>query len=171
MLVLMAFHEVGQPLRAPSGHPPWGIDDGILALQLAGDSTTVRSITDGWEAEHFLRAGFLLGLDYLFAVAYAIFVALACLWSASILRRRIRSLGWIGRMLAWAVLGAALLDAAENVMLLHQLLHGPAFPWPEITRSVALVKFLLVGAAVGYSLAGLVVWCFSANARPMEPAD
>lgn len=171
VMVLAAFNRLGQPLRRSSGDRPWGQDDGMLALQLAGHRAAVEEITAEWGPEHQLRAGFLLGLDYLFMVAYGGLLTLTCLWSARVLSRKARRFRRVRVFFAGAMWIAVLLDAVENAMVLHQLLHGSTSPWPEVTLWVALIKFQLIGLAFCYSLAGLVAWCLFTAARRMDQSN
>jgi membrane-bound metal-dependent hydrolase YbcI (DUF457 family) len=113
----------------------------------------------------------LLGLDYLFMVAYGGLLTLTCLWSARVLSRKARRFRRVGVFFAGAMWIAVLLDAVENAMVLHQLLHGSTSPWPEVTLWVALIKFQLIGLAFCYSLAGLVAWCLFTAARRMDQSN
>lgn len=129
---------------------------GILAFEFAGDPETAREIIACWKGEALTRAGFGLGLDYLFMVTYALVFSLACLWSRDVLRPRFPRLSGLGTGMAVASWLAAGADALENVALVRQLLAAPLSPWPEMAFGMASIKFALLALAAAFSLVGLV---------------
>jgi hypothetical protein len=150
---------IGRPLRTPPVYLPFGLTDGIVAFELAGDPQTAREIVDRWQGDLLLRAGFSLGLDYLFIVAYATALALACLWAVDQLRSRVAWLASLGIWLAWGQWLAGALDAVENGALVRQLLIAPSSPWAEIAYWSATFKFLLIFAGGAYLFLGCL--CFA----------
>ena len=126
---------------------------GIVGLELAGTAERAGLILVAWGDAGRVAAAFGLGLDMAFAVAYAGTLAMACeavAGTGSGLRRR------LGRGLAWGVVAAGLLDLVENVALARVLLAGDLVPWARIAAVAAVPKFLLVGAALAFVLAGVV---------------
>ena len=105
----------------------------------------------------FAFAGFSLGLDYLFMVAYSTTIALGCLWAADAFRARLPGLAAAGPWLAWGQWVAGLCDAVENVALTVMLLGGVADPWPGLAWWCATPKFVLIVAGLLYSLGAVAV--------------
>jgi uncharacterized membrane protein len=99
-----------------------------------------------------------LQLDYLYLVAYGLFLSLACTAIAARARERGKT-GWqrAGELLAWGALGAALFDAIENTAQLRILGGHAGQPYPAIAFTAAVCKFALSIAAALYALAGVVV--------------
>jgi hypothetical protein len=60
-------------------------------------------------------------------------------------------------VLAWAQFLAALLDAIENLALIHLLLNSSRSWLPCLARGCAIVKFSIVGAGLIFILGGLLV--------------
>lgn len=145
LLVMLIFNVISQPLStaaAPSG---------IVSLELAGTAEKTQIIMDSWDAQAQLLAAFGLGFDYLFMVIYAATLGLACLWARDSLQKDRWPLGRLGVPLAWATLAAALLDAAENVSLLRQLVYGPADSWARLAQLCAWTKFGIIFVALVFA--------------------
>lgn len=153
LAILAVFSVIDAPLQnaaAPSG---------IISFELAGAVARAQAMLDSWDAHARLYAAFGLGLDYLFMVSYAVAIGLGCAGLAGVLGRRWPRLGRVGRILAWGLLPAALLDAVENIALLRMLLAGAASaPWPALAAGCAAVKFALVALGLLYALAGAAFW-------------
>jgi hypothetical protein len=132
--------------------------DGIVAIQLAGNAEAVQEIIGSWDGPLLVRAGFSLGLDYLFMVAYATTIALACLWGASVLGPKFGWLASTGELLAWGAWIAASLDAIENAAVLRQLLFGAASPWAETACWAATLKFTLIVLGLLYVIGAITFW-------------
>jgi hypothetical protein len=130
---------------------------GILSLEFAGSAGEVRRILGSWDDRACLDAAFILGLDYLFLVAYSSLLALGCVMTADKLRARGSPGARLGGLLAWGQWLAGLLDAMENAALLAALHGAEEEIWPAIASHCARVKFGLVGAGMAYSLIGLIV--------------
>ncbi len=128
---------------------------GIVALELAGTPERAAMVMMGWGNEGMVVAAFGLGLDYLFALAYAATLAMACQALAG------RSSGaiWrrLGIWLAWGSLAAGALDMLENTAIARMLLTGQLAPWATVSAACAVAKFLLVGLALLYVIAGIVL--------------
>jgi hypothetical protein len=131
---------------------------GIISYEFARDATTAEEIIHSWDALTKVRAGFNLGLDYLFLVLYSTAIGCACAWIAGALRDSVRSLATVGTLLAWGQWLAGLLDAVENYSLLTMLFDIPTSPWPQIAWGCAVVKFSLVFLGLLYAVAGGVWW-------------
>jgi hypothetical protein len=148
LLLMLILNLVGAPLETPAA--PYG----IISFELAGSPVQASTILDSWDPAAKVRAGFSLGLDYLFMLAYASALSLACLWAAAGLRSRRWPLGGLGLPLAAGQWLAALFDAAENIALALLLFGYPAGPLPQAARICALLKFGLIFLGMVYAFLG-----------------
>jgi len=125
---------------------------GIVSFELAGSLPAAESMLDSWGESGRLRAGFSLGLDYLFLVLYANAIALAVLLVA----RRIpgSALARVAALLAWGQYAAAAFDAVENAALAQLLFGAREELWPRLALFCALPKFALVAAGILYAVVG-----------------
>lgn len=126
---------------------------GILSYEFAGTTTRAADILDSWDEVAKSAAGFNLGLDYLYLLAYSTTIALVILSLATGLEPGSRVLA-AALLLAWGQWLAALLDALENVALLTMLLNTPVDPWPALAFICASLKFSLI--ALGLTTAALL---------------
>ena len=140
---------------------------GIISFELAGTSQNALLILESWDGQAREHAAFGLGFDYLFMIAYAMSIGLACVLSAGVLQRRGWPLVGLGLFLAWALWIAALLDAVENIALLSMLFGNISEAWPAIAYWCALLKFSLVFAGMVFAFYGLVVRLFIREGSPV----
>jgi len=128
---------------------------GIVGLELAGTPGRAGLILVAWGSRGATVAALGLGLDYLFALAYAATLALACGALAGATSRGL----WhrLGIWLAWGALAAGAFDLVENTAIAMMLLRGELAPWAAVATACALPKFLLAGLAVLYVVAGGIV--------------
>ncbi len=138
---------------------------GIVSYEFAGTTAAAQGILDSWDVDGRVHAGFSLGLDYLYMPAYALTIGLACTWAARVLGSRRRWVGSLGRVLAFGLGLAALLDATENYALTTMLFSAAADPWPAVARWCATGKFALIIAGLVYVVAGLTVWLMTRRWR------
>jgi hypothetical protein len=152
MLALMVIlYVAGLPLiteTAPAG---------ILSYEFAGGLDNAQAMTESWGAEGRTAAALNLGLDYLYLVCYALAIGLGCLLISRGFFNRNRFLFQLGIVMAWALVGAALADAVENLALLQVLFGSAEAAWPVLAAVCASLKFLAVTAGVLYLLTGLVL--------------
>src|SRR5262245_10286849 len=138
VVVFGVLHHVDDSLGTwPTDLPGrWSRQPGILAFEFAGRPENARDILECWSDRQKARAGFSLGLDFLFISAYSTSLALACLYSAEACTRICGRLSGtchsLGVSLAWCATIAAVLDVIEDCALLVQLFHKPRSPLPEI---------------------------------------
>jgi hypothetical protein len=127
----------------------------IVQYELAGSSIASQAIIDTWTPIDRIRAGFSLGIDYLFMPLYSTALALACVLAAGVLTsKRWRS---IGLLLAWGAWLAAIFDATENLALTKILFDLNAIdPWPQIAAFCATIKFTLIAIGAIYALVGVI---------------
>jgi hypothetical protein len=143
---------VGEPLTTPVA------PNGIVSYEFAGSVSRAREILNSWGETGRLHAAFSLGLDFLFIVAYATTIGLACAWAGEILSKRRWPLSGVGLPLAWGVCLAGVLDGIENVSLAVMLLVNVSSPWPQLAAACAAVKFLLIVLALLYAAYGGLAW-------------
>ena len=150
IIILVALQISGAPLKTEAAPA------GIISYEFAGSIEAAQLIILSWQPEVSAWAGFNLGLDYLFLVAYALAISLGCiLLSQKLSLAGIRG-GSILVALAWGLILAAVLDAVENFALLQTLFGSQSSVWPVLAAWCAGPKFILVllglmGLAVGGS--------------------
>jgi len=127
----------------------------IVEFELAGSVPNAQAIINAWNETDRIRAGFSLGIDYLYMPVYATTIALACVLAAGVLTSK----AWrsIGVLLAWGLWAAAIFDAIENVALFTELLGNNIAPWPSIAQICAAIKFGLILAGLLYAGVALVM--------------
>lgn len=84
------------------------VPSGIISFELAGGLSRAQPMVESWGPIGQVCAGFSLGLDNLFLVAYAGSTASGCVLTARNLPQWIGFFSTVGVLLAWALLGAAL---------------------------------------------------------------
>ncbi|RPJ63395.1 MAG: hypothetical protein EHM12_02410 [Dehalococcoidia bacterium] len=127
----------------------------IVDYELAGSVAKVSGIINAWNTPDRIRAGFNLGIDYLYMPVYSTTIAMACVWGAMVLSAK----GWrvIGVLLAWGLWVAAILDAIENYALVTMLFGTVADPYPQISQVCALCKFSLILLGLAYCALAAVI--------------
>ncbi len=121
---------------------------GILQLQFAGSAEALNAILQGWRERGVIDAAReSLATDFVFMVAYASNLALACLLIAA--GRP------VGRRMACVALCCVLFDAAENTVQLMMLDHGASAFTAGLNLLCVICKFTLVLASVGFLLLGV----------------
>lgn len=130
---------------------------GIISFQFAGDLAHAQRMLSSWDPEAKIHAALSLGIDYLFLVAYALFISMACALLAKMLQSRLPLVAVTGFCLAWAQFVAAWLDAVENYALIRLLLGSQSEWYPALARVCAGIKFSLVGMGLVYMLVGLII--------------
>jgi hypothetical protein len=127
----------------------------IVDFEFAGTVVQVTGILTAWDAVAKLRAGFNLGLDYLYMPVYSTTIALACVWGARVLKGKV----WngIGIMLAWGLWLAAIFDAVENYALVTMLFGTIVDPYPQVAQVCAVFKFSLILLGLVYCALAAVI--------------
>ena len=128
---------------------------GIVGLELAGTPERAGIILVAWGNQGTTVAALGLGLDYLFAIAYALTLAMACEALASSASGGI--LHRLGVWLAWGSLAAGAFDLVENTAIAVMLVEGRLAPWAAVATLCAVVKFTLVALALLYLLVGILL--------------
>jgi hypothetical protein len=141
---------------------------GIVAFEVAGTTDRATEILGHWGQDGRAAARVSLGLDFLFLIAYAAFLALAVLATRDSAREH--GLDGYARP-AVAIAGlpivAALCDVAENTGLLLMVEGEGVGRLPPVVLAFALVKFAALAVAIAYVVVGLVL---SRSRRRAQPA-
>jgi hypothetical protein len=87
-------------------------------------------------------------------LVYACAIGLGCVLIARSLSPTTRFLANLGNLIAWAQLGAALLDGVENYALIRVLFGTEMAVWPLVAGWCAIPKFCIVGAGLIYVMIG-----------------
>jgi hypothetical protein len=128
----------------------------IVDFELAGTTDRAAQIINAWDMQDRIRAGFNLGIDYLYMPVYSTLIALACVWGAGVLTsRRWRA---AGLSLGWGLWAAALFDAVENAMLTTILFGTVAAPYPQVAQTCAILKFVLIVLGLLFAAVAAVVY-------------
>jgi hypothetical protein len=128
----------------------------IVDFELAGTTGRATEIINAWDMQNRIRAGFSLGLDYLYMPVYSTLIALACVWGAGLLASR----QWraAGLSLGWGLWAAALFDVVENTALTVILFDTVAAPCPRVAQVCATLKFGLIGLGLAFVVTAAVVY-------------
>ena len=159
ILLTVVLQAVNVPLKTPAA------PQGIVSYEFAGTTAAAQGILNSWDVGARAHAGFSLGLDYLYMPVYALTIGLVCAWAARVLRGSKLWLGSLGRVLAFGLGLAALLDALENYALTTMLFGAAAEPWPAVARWCATGKFALIIVGVAYTLVGFIFWLMTRRWR------
>lgn len=153
-VVVFAASVVGLAVTAPALMTPLA-PGGIVSWQLAGSGAEVAAILADWGPEGRAAARANLLVDLAFAPAYGLVIGLVAVRLGVVLGRR-RPAAGMADATAWAALLAAVADLLENALMLAVLGAGPSDTLALATRTLALVKFALLGVAL-VLLVGLLV--------------
>jgi hypothetical protein len=130
---------------------------GILSFEFAGELAVAQNMVNSWGQTGRVYAGLNIGLDYLFLLVYACAIGLGCVLVARRISLRTAFFANLGILIAWAQVGAAMLDGVENYALIRVLFGTDLAVWPMIARWCAIPKFSIVGAGLIYFIIGTIV--------------
>ncbi len=122
----------------------------IVSLELAGTLEKARAVLASWDREQQLFAVFGIGADYLYIFIYGILLAAGAAWGAAVFKQGF--LSTLGIWLSRAMIFAGLADAVENYAMLQLFWGQQSQGWVSLAYNCASLKFLLVIAAIVYSL-------------------
>jgi hypothetical protein len=131
----------------------------INALELAPSVDAAKVIIKGWQqTDPNLDAAKLLQFrDNFFILCYSTFLAFGCFIVADRLYSAELTANLQGKLFAWLMWVAGILDYVENYAL-NKMLDGSIVPpWPTVSSVSASIKFALIGTGCVYMLSGLVV--------------
>ncbi len=138
---------------------------GIVSFEFAGNLSNAKLMLASWDPPARIAAGISLGLDYLFLIAYAGVIGLGCVLTANARFEHAQVGIHIGYILAWAQLGAALLDAFENYGLVRVLLGSQTDLWPAVAFWCAGPKFGIVALGLAYVVVGAMIGLYQLSHR------
>lgn len=121
---------------------------GIVSLQMAGNSTLAQWILDQWSAGPGMNAwvAFGLGVDYLYLIIYGLTFVLISASIAARLALVSPSAAKVARLIGYLQLVAPACDAIENVGSMAMLARYGTDFWAPFTTGFALAKFACLGA-------------------------
>jgi hypothetical protein len=122
---------------------------GIVSFELCAYAGSCRAIVEAWGPAGQVWAALSLGLDYLFMFLYAATIFLGLLLVLVHVPERLKILT-IGA--AWAVWGAAAMDAFENFALARMLVSPGAMSYAWPAALFATIKFAVLGVTLGWWL-------------------
>jgi hypothetical protein len=130
----------------------------VVSLELAWSTSRAEVVLSSWGDRLRPIAVAQIAWDYVFLIAYPVFLSLSCI----LLSRLVRSpLSDLGVVLAWGVLCACAFDALENAFMLLMLTKG-ANGWLSASATIcAGLKFALVFSVFGY-------WAIAALQRMVD---
>ncbi|MGA8046981.1 MAG: hypothetical protein WCA30_12025 [Dermatophilaceae bacterium] len=142
---------------------------GIVGLQLAADPDAADNVLTAWARPGRRAARQQTVADFAYLKTYAY----AGVCGAELLRRRaVPGSRWdrSGRVVRWLPVVAASADAAENVLLLRTLAAADRGSVPtertvRATLAVAVTKFGLLGASIGWAVGAAVIGARSNRGR------
>lgn len=130
---------------------------GMVPFEVTGGQDRADEILAEWGEEGQDAARESLWIDFGFLLAYGTFLTLALAATRDLARRRdwrrLASIG--GVVVSFGALGAAF-DALENICLLLTI-DGAGAAFPLLATIFATCKFVLLGLAIAYLLAGLAL--------------
>jgi len=150
LMLLITLSIVDQPLKnADSG--------GIIAYELAGSFDRSQEMLNSWDHNAKLYAAFSLGIDYLFMVAYSLFLALSIFKLSQNFVGRKEWLSRLGIYLTWAQFAAACFDAIENYFLFRLLLGSQTEIFSALAFYSSSIKFILIILGLIYIATALIL--------------
>jgi hypothetical protein len=127
---------------------------GIVSFEVAGTAVVARNILDAWGPAGIAAARQQTLLDFVYLLAYGLTLVLGNGLAVWVWARRSVTMGWLGVVLSWGGLAAALLDAAENIAMLAQFAAGADDTLASVARACANVKFALILSGMIYMMFG-----------------
>jgi hypothetical protein len=161
MLVLFAVELAYDGQMQDAGH------HGIVAFEVAYSSGKAHEILTAWGTDGRHAARLSLWFDFLYLIAYGLFLWLATRALGDALRRRglVRLATPAAAISVLALVGAAS-DAVEDIFLLLQLGGRALSAGPVLAGGFATLKFACLAIVVVYLLAGLVALALSRRSAP-----
>ena len=131
----------------------------MIALELAPTTKAAEIIIQTWKAVDFnLSAAHLLQYwDNYFILCYSTSLALACVFIADWLYSLETRANFHGKLLAWLMWVAGILDYVENHAINKMLDGSIETRWVKLSSGSASVKFALIATGLIYFFSGLFV--------------
>jgi hypothetical protein len=122
---------------------------GIVALELSPLETYTNYIIGGWSDAGVKAAIRLQQQDDPWTPIYSATLALGCY---------LGSTGKWGKRWMYGSIVAGVCDLIENRAINRMLAGETVQPWPAVSSAFATIKFVLIIAAVIYTLRGFAMW-------------
>jgi len=139
-------------------------ENGIVSFELAKDLKASNLILNSWNEHAKIAASLSMGLDFLFLIIYASFIAL--------LIHKLNERLWknkpfynVGIILVWAAFIMALSDAVENIALIRLLLGDMQQHWSSIAYYFAIIKFTILIIGMLYILLSFMYLLIKKNKK------
>lgn len=140
---------------------------GIVAFEVAFTSGKAHEILVAWGADGHHAARLSLWFDFLYLIAYGLFLCLAIRALGDALRNRgLARLAGPAAVISLLALVCAAADAVEDVFLLLVLGGHVGSAGPLLAGSFASLKFLCLAIVVGYALVALVALALNRSSAP-----
>lgn len=140
---------------------------GIIAFEVAYSSGKAHEILVAWGAKGHDAAVASLWFDFLYLIAYGLFLWLATRALGDALRNRgLTRLAAPAAVISVLALVCAASDALEDVFLLLQLGGRALSAGPVLAGGFATLKFACLAVVVVYLLAGLLALAFARRSAP-----
>jgi len=153
VVITVIFNILDQSLVTPGDE----VADGMVAFELTNNIHDARIMVDMWGEKGRLVAAFSLGLDYLYLIAYALFLGIIAYETGKKLTGRSALLAKPGYWLSWLMILAAVYDAIENFALIRILTGCQYSLWATTAYYFATIKFAIVIITLVYIFLGLVM--------------
>jgi hypothetical protein len=127
--------------------------DKMVRLQSAGSRAKAGSILAGWTASEAIDVTFLVGIDFIHLLAYAVLLSAGAAWAGRRLHGR---LARVAPAVGWAAFAAAGADVLENAGLITMIRGHIEDPLPAFAAAMTLVKSSLIAVAAMYVLIGAI---------------
>lgn len=129
---------------------------GMVSFELARELPQSTAILSSWNAASKIAAGLSLGFDYFFMMAYTLFLSVSLIGVTDHLREQ--SLFRFRNVVLLFLVGAALMDAIENVALIRLLTGHMTQAMTSLAYYCASTKFILLVLGITYLCWALAVW-------------
>lgn len=163
IIVMIALRIIDQWLTTPES------PTGMIGFELAKDIHITRIMMDSWGEKGRIMAGLSLGIDFLYIVAYSLFLGLSAFAIGKKLEGRSKLLSRPGYRLSWLMLLAGIFDAIENYSLIEILSGNDYQRWATAAYYFSTTKFAIVIITLLYIILGLATMLITKPAKS-QPA-
>ncbi len=125
---------------------PYPNFDAIASLVMAGSAQAAAAVVSDWTLDERLRVVFWGGFDFIVDFAWWNGAALACIWAGRVFGSA--RMGAVAATLAWACWFGFLLNVPENLTFVLMTLGPVNDPWPALAAASAVLRLLILAAAV-----------------------
>ncbi len=163
LVLMVAIRMVDQWLTTPES------PGGMVGFELAKNINKTLIMINSWGEHGRIMAGFSLGIDYLYIVAYSLFLGLSAFAIGKKLSSRSSFLAKPGYWFSWLMLLAGIFDGIENYALIKILSGNHEQLWASLSYYFASTKFGIVLITLLYIIVGLLTLWITRSAKK-QPA-